>query len=139
MPSDLFNPQYKLDYYRKNFYTRRTFNYGKLKYQILFGGVVSYLYTDSDYLKNDFNSRPDLNHSRKIGDKVTDEERKVFEMFDGDYFGQQFDHAPQSWVKKFKKFFYPSVDYNPEPSYYLPFYNYKKSYFPDTLGNYYTS
>lgn len=139
MPTNNFNPRYKLQFFRKDHYTRRSFKYGKFVYGTIIGGALSYLLTDNSYLRNEFNSRPDLNHFRIMTGEIPDQERKVFEMFGENYFGKNFKDQPVSWVKKFKAFFYPSVDYNPHSSHYLPFYNYKKAYFPDELGNYYTS
>ena len=72
----MFNPTYKLPPSEKNFYLRRTFRYGVLKYTtvlVLAGGA---LFTDTDYLRNEFNSRPDTNQ-RRVMTPVPDVERKA--------------------------------------------------------------
>ncbi len=137
LPTNWFNPHYKLDPYMKNFYTRRTFYYGLLKYSLVFGIVGAFLITDRSYLSDDFHARPDLNHMR-VMTPVPDQERKVFEMFGNNYFGKKFDDQSVSWIKKFKDYFYPSVHYNPNNAYYLPFYNYKNSYNSDEVTKFLT-
>jgi hypothetical protein len=138
LPTNWFNPHYKLPATTKNFYTRRTFYYGLFKYSLIFGIVGGYLLTDGSFLNDDFHARPDLNHMRMMTNKIPDHERKVFEMFDNNYFGRNFDDASVSWIKKFKDYFYPSVHYNPNSAYYLPFYDYKKSYNPNEITKFLT-
>jgi hypothetical protein len=138
LPSDLFNPIYKSATLEKNFYTRRTFRYGLLKYSIFAFIAGGYLVTDSDYFKNEFMSRPDLNVSRKMTD-LPDKEKKVFEMFGNNYQGKDFKNEPSSWAKRIKNKFYYSVHYDPNPSDYLPFYDYKnRPYHPDDISSYYS-
>lgn len=144
MPKDLFTPSNinKLSYdIIRNKYPKRTFRYGIFKYSIIVGLLGGYLFTDKDYLYDDINSRPDLNQFRIMTDNVPDKERKVFNMFGSTYFGKPWKDEPQSWVKKLNKKLFPSVDYNPHSSEYLPFFNYKnKSYYPaEDVSSYYSS
>lgn len=140
LPSDFFNPKYKLEPWTKHFYTRRTFKYGLLKYSLIFGLLGGYLFTDSAFFNNDFNARPDLNQMRIMTDNLPDKEKKVFEMYNNNYFGKEFEDKPQSWIKKFKERFYKSVHYNPSSSDYIPFYDYKnRSYYPEDISSYYSN
>lgn len=140
LPSDLFNPIYKLDGGMKNFYTRRTFRYGLIKYTAIVFLAGGWLTTDSDFFKNEFMSRPDLNTNRIMTDDLPDREKKVFEMFNNDNaHGKQFKNEPNSWAKAIKNKFYYSVHYQPNSSDYIPFYDYKnRPYHPDDVSSYYS-
>lgn len=87
-------------------------------------------------------TRPDFNHQRIMANikDLPDKERKVFEIFEGNYFGLPFKDQPSSWIKRFKERFYYSVHYNPPSSHYVPFYDFKKNrYHPDDISSYYSN
>lgn len=137
MPSNLWNPTYKLKPDQKNYYTRRAFKYYSFKYGLLVFLAGGYYFTDGSHMRDDFMSRPDINASRKMTGDIPIRERKVFEIMEGNYFGKSFENAPQSWVKRFKKFIYPSIHYEPD---YEPFYDYKnRPYHPEDLSTYYSN
>jgi hypothetical protein len=140
MPTNLFNPHNKLEIDTiRNKYTRRAFQYGLFKYSLLAGIAGGFFFTDWDFFTNDLNARPDLAQFRIMTDNVPDKERKVFEMFGNTYFGKPWPDTPDSWYKKLSNKFFPSVDYNPHQSAYLPFYDYKKGYFPsEDVSSYYS-
>ena len=142
MPRDLFTPKsdLKLSYdYIRNKYIRRTFQYGLLKYSFLLGVVGAYLFTDSDYFTNDLNGRPDLGQFRIMTGNVSDKERKVFEIYGDNYFGKSWEDKPDAWYKRLNNKLFPSVNYNPPSSHYLPFYDYKRGYYPSNdVSNYYS-
>ena len=134
MAKDLFNPRYKLNTLEKNFYLRRTFRYGVFKYGtvcFLAGGL---LLTDYSFLRDDFNSRPDFNVPRMMT-PVPEKEKKVFEiMNDSSYYPELIN---SSWIKRFKAWMFPSIDYKPS---YIQFYDYKNSNsFPSSdISSYYS-
>ena len=91
LPNDLFNPKYKFVFNGRNFYPRRTFKYGVLKYSTVAFILGGFIFTDSDFLSDSYNSRPDYNSMRIMTGPIPDVERKVFEMYEGNYFGKEFD------------------------------------------------
>ncbi len=95
--------------------------------------------TDCEYFNNDANMRPDFNTMRNLiaPENVPMKEKKVFEMMHGDYFGMQFKENDKSLWKKGLNYFYPYYNYNPEPSHFEPFYDYKKDYVPQSMNNHY--
>lgn len=139
LPSDMFNPKYKLPAAYKNFYTRRTYYYGFAKYTLLVSLVGAFLTTSTWEYKDIFNARPDYNQMRIMTDNLPDSERKVFEMYGNTYFGQDFEDQPQSWLRKLKQWAFPSIDYNPHSSYYLPFYDNKRGFYPEDASSYYSN
>ena len=132
LPHDAFNPYLKV--MSKNKYTRRTFYYGIFKYGVLFGIVGAFLTTDGAYLDQGFNARPDLNQLRAMTDYVKDDEKRAFNFFNGvDYP----DVERPTILKRIKHALFPSVDYQPN---YLPYFDYKKGYFPDyNASSYYSN
>ena len=142
VPTDLFTPsnENKLKYdHLRNKYTKRTFRFGLFKYSIIVGFIGGYLYTDNDYFTNDLNARPDLGQFRIMTDNVPDNERKVFDMYEKTYFGKAWNDKPDAWNKRFYYKLFPSVNYNPHSSYYLPFYDYKRGYYPaHDVSSYYS-
>lgn len=140
LPSDIFNPQFKMIFTNaRNKYTRRAFFYGIFKYSFLAGVIGGYLFTDREFFNNELNARPDLGQFRSMIE-VPDKERKVFEAFGDDYFGKKWADKPTSWYKRLKHSIFPSVDYNPVSSHYLPPYDYNRGYFPDKdVSSYYSN
>lgn len=115
---------------------RRTFFYGLFKYSLVLGLAGAWWFTDSDYFNNDFNSRPDMNQMR-IMTPVPDHERKVFEMYGDTYFGKEWEDKPQSWQKRLQNYLFPSTLYNPSEAHYLPFYDYRRGFYPGDDTSYY--
>lgn len=138
--SDIFNPQFKLvSLTDRNKYTRRAFFYGVFKYTFLAGVLGAAVFTDRDFFNNSLNSRPDLAQFRSMTE-VPDQERKVFEAFGDDYFGKKWADKPSSWYKRLKHSIFPSVEYNPVSSHYLPPFDYTKDYFPyKDVSSYYSN
>ena len=136
---NLFTPDYRLPdtYYSET--ARRRFKYGLLKWAVLLGCVGAYLTTDSDYLKNDLNMRPDFSQMRILTsmERLPIKEKKVFEILHGDYFGINFYENNTSLWKKSLEFLYPYNEYNPVKSHYEPFFDYKKDYVTEEFKNHY--
>lgn len=109
--------------------------YGLFRNTVIFGLIGAYLFTDSDYFKNETNNRPDLNHSRIMTyDAIPIKEKKVFEMFEGTtYFGKEFEDKNISIWKRAVHYFYPYYQYNPQASDYEPFFDYKKDYVTEDM------
>lgn len=135
LPHDIFNPNVKL-FEEKNKYTRRAFKWGIMKYTLLFSFTGALLFTEFDFLIDPLNARPDLGQFRAMTGYVPDKEVKVFEMFDGKSYPDQ----ETTVLKRIKKSLLPSVDYNPSKSDYLPFFDYKRGYYPDEdVSSYYSN
>jgi hypothetical protein len=140
MRVNIFTPDYKFADSFYNETARRRFRFGLLKFSLLFGVVGAYLFTDDEYSQsNDLNMRPDFNHMRMMTPQssIPIKEKKVFEMLHGDYFGMKFEEVHESYWKKFVHYFYPYTNYNPEKSYYEPFYDYKQDYVTEEFKNHY--
>ncbi len=120
-----------------NEYVRRRFFRGLASYGLIIGLASAYLFTDSEYFKDRLTNRPDLLPMKIMTNNVTLQERKVFEMMTGDYFGQPFEDQNTSIWKRFVHYFYPYNNYNPGPAYYQPFYDYKKDYRQREYENHY--
>ncbi len=121
-----------------NEYPRRRFFRGLIFYGISLGLVGAYLFTDSEYFKDRLATRPDLLAMRHMITDIPIKERKVFEMMsDGSYFGKTFDDQKVSIWKKVVHYFYPYHNYDPSPTYYQPFYDYKKDYRKSEFENHY--
>ncbi len=137
---NIFTPDYKLPDIYYNQTARTKFKWGVFKYSVIFGFIGACVFTDSDYLKNDVNMRPDFNTMRIMipAEHIPLKERKVFEMMhDSKYFGMEFKHTNQSIWKKTLHYFYPYYDYNPDKSHYEPFFDYKKDYVSEDMKNHY--
>jgi len=136
LPSNIFNPtSVKIPY--KNKTTRNAFNYGLLKYSVIFGIAGAFLFTDGDYLVDTLNARPDLGQFRAMTNDAPISEKKVFEFFDGVSYPDQ---DKPTILKRMKKAIWPSVDYNPKDTDYAQFFDYKRGYYPDAnTSSYYSS
>lgn len=136
LPSDVFHPTFvKLDEI-KNKSVRNTFRYGLLKYSFIFGVAGAFLTTDGDYLVDNLNARPDLGQFRAMTNDAPVSEKKVFEFFDGVAYP---DEEKPTILKRMKKAVWPSLDYNPKDTYYEPFFDYKRGYYPDVNTSTYYS
>ena len=134
LPSNLWNPKYKLPF-GKNFYVNRAFSYFFMKYNLLAFVIGGFLFTDNYIFNDEFNCRPDLNNFKAMV-PISEKERNAMKMFQDSYFGMDLENSSTSWIKRLSRKLFPSVDYNPS---YEPFFDYKKrGYFPDELSEYYS-
>ncbi len=136
---NLSTPDYRLADSLYNETARRKFNWGLVKYSILFGLVGGYLGTDDEYFRNDINTRPDLDTKRTMMpvESLPVKEKKVLDMMQGNYFGDPFKEKNSSFWKRSLNYFYPYRDYKPDRAYYEPFFDYKKEPVPDEFKHHY--
>jgi len=130
MRINFFTPDYRLPDSFYNETSTRKFRWGLLKWATIFGLIGAYLSTDSSYFSNDLNMRPDFNSRRAMIpiENIPLKERKVLEIFNGNYFGTEFKETNQSIWKRGLNFFYPYHNYDPHRAYNEPFFDYKKDY-----------
>ena len=95
--------------------------------------------TDSDYMKNDLNMRPDFSQMRILTpmEKLPVKEKKAFEILHGDYFGVNFRENNTSIWQRGLDYFYPWHNYQPIQSQYVPFFDYKKDFATEEFNNHY--
>lgn len=146
---NVWTPEYRLEH-DFNWSTRRTFYYGLIKYSLLIGAVGAWYFTDSDFLNDDLNSRPDFHPMRQLCDhSMPSEERKVFvdllhakyfgfNRGSGNYFGKQLPNTTEhSFVRKVLKYFYPYYEYDVDGYNYSTNFDLTKDYLPTDLSNHY--
>lgn len=136
---NLFVPDYRLAPEFPNFATRRTFFYGLFKYTLLSSFVLSYLVTDSDYVKDGLNNRPEIGEMRIMVDKnyIPLRELKAFELFHGGYWGLKDESKPVSLYKKILHYLWPQYDYKLKRSDSAPLYDFRKDYMSEDFSNHY--
>ena len=143
-------PDYMLERRSENWSTRRTFYYGLIKYSLAFGAAGAFYLTDSNYFKDDLNSRPDLQPMRIMCEQSMPlKERKVFvDLYQGKYYGfnrgqgnyfgkQLTNNAEHSWFRKLLKWFYPYYEYNVDGYNYSIFHDINKDYHSADYSNHY--